>query len=66
MKFEVEISEKIQLMMETCNYGDHTLHGVIDFSDQINEKVLKKALDLTLDIFPIISTLYVDKGGKSY
>lgn len=66
MKFKAEIFDKLQYLFEVTKFNDHQLHCIIKFRNQLNEVVLKKALDLLIKTIPILSTKYVPCEGESY
>ncbi|MCD2349039.1 siderophore synthetase [Clostridium guangxiense] len=60
MIFKSEIFDKLQFLFETYKFNDHNLHCIIHFDGNINKIALKKALAMTLDVVPILSSKYVE------
>ncbi|MFL0250852.1 WS/DGAT domain-containing protein [Clostridium neuense] len=66
MLFKSEIFDKLQFLFETYKFNDHNLHCIIHFNGNINKTVLKKALTITLDVVPILSSKYVENTKEPY
>lgn len=66
MIFKSEIFDKLQFLFETYKFNDHNLHCIIHFDGNINKTALKKALTMTLNVVPILSSKYVENVKKPY
>lgn len=66
MIFKSEIFDKLQFLFETYKFNDHNLHCIIRFDDNINKAALKKALTMTLNVVPILSSKYVENIKEPY
>lgn len=66
MIFKSETFDKLQFLFETYKFNDHTLHCIINFNGNLNKIALKKALFLSLDIFPILSSKYIENVKEPY
>lgn len=60
ISYKAEVWDVMQLMFE--NYNDHQLHCVIYLDSHIDEKCLKKAVDMSARAFPIIRSRFVEKS----
>lgn len=66
MIFKSEIFDKLQFLFETYKFNDHNLHCIIQFDGNINKIALKKALTMTLDVVPMLSSKYVENIKEPY
>jgi|GEM_PF-4640715 len=58
--YKAAVWDVMQLMFEKFN--DHQLHCVVYFDSHIDKACLKKAIDMSLDSFPIIRSRFVEKS----
>lgn len=66
MIFKSEIFDKLQFLFETYKFNDHNLHCILHFDGNINKTALKKALTMTLNVVPILSSKYVENVKEPY
>lgn len=66
MIFKSEIFDKLQFLFETYKFNDHNLHCIIHFDSGINKSALKKAITMTLNVVPILSSKYVENVKEPY
>ncbi|WP_234117380.1 siderophore synthetase [Clostridium hydrogenum] len=66
MIFKSEIFDKLQFLFETYKFNDHNLHCIMHFNGNINKTALKKALTMTLNVSPILSSKYVENVKEPY
>jgi len=58
--YKAAVWDVMQLIFE--NFNDHQLHCVIYFDSHIDKILLEKAIDMSLDAFPIIRSRFVEKS----
>ncbi|OPJ58306.1 WS/DGAT domain-containing protein [Clostridium oryzae] len=63
-RYKAEACDILQFIFSKFN--DHQLHCVIDFDQLIDEKILKKAVEESLTIFPLIKCRFVEGWFKAY
>ncbi|MDR0751714.1 MAG: hypothetical protein LBF12_03880 [Christensenellaceae bacterium] len=56
MKLKAETWDKMQDIMS--RYNDHMTHGYLQFDKQIDEGVLKRALEISISKIPILRSVY--------
>ncbi len=66
MNYPAQIFDYSQYLFQTTGFNDHQLHCVIKYKDKINVLFLKKAIDLLLQTVPVLTWVYVNRGGRSY
>ncbi|MDD7793172.1 siderophore synthetase [Clostridium sp. 'White wine YQ'] len=66
MRFKAELFDELQFMFEKNKFNDHVLHCIINFNGKIDKVILKKAIEMTLDIIPILGSRYVEGKNKAY
>lgn len=62
--YKAEASDMLQMIFE--NFNDHQLHTVIYFNTHIDEACLKKSLDKSLELFPLINCRFVEGFFKAH
>lgn len=63
-RYKVEVWDVMQLIFG--NFNDHQVHCVINFNTHIDESYLKRAVDMSSKIFPLIKCHFVENWFKSY
>ena len=58
MEYRAEIFDQMQLLYDETGFNDHQVHCEIGLASPIDERLLKKALLLTLSSIPILATRY--------
>lgn len=66
MIFKSEIFDKLQFLFKTYKFNDHNLHCIIHFNGNLNKIALKKALAMTLNVVPILSSKYIEDVKEPY
>jgi NRPS condensation-like uncharacterized protein len=63
-RFKVEASDVLQYLFG--KYNDHQIHCVINFYAHIDVNCLKRAVDLSVAIVPLLRCRFVEKSGRPY
>lgn len=66
MKYAAELFDKVQYLFKETGFNDHQLHCILQFSGHLDERLLKQALYLLLQAFPILACTYQQKGSRTY
>lgn len=64
--YHVEAWDILQHLFKVKNINDHTLHFVAEFSGQLDLERLRKAVDTTIDAFPLIRCGYKESKRQPY
>ena len=66
MRFKAELFDELQFLFEKNKFNDHVLHCIISFNGKIDKIILKKAIEMTIDIVPILGSRYVEGKKEAY
>ncbi|MDT8718004.1 DUF1298 domain-containing protein [Clostridium sp. 19966] len=64
IRYNAEASDMLQMIFE--DFNDHQLHTLISLKNHIDEVCLKKAIELSFQVFPLINSRYVEGFFKAY
>lgn len=64
--YHVEAWDILQHLFKVENINDHTLHFVAEFSGQLELERLRKAVDITINAFPLIRCDYTESKRQPY
>lgn len=64
--YHVEAWDILQHLFKVKNMNDHTLHFVAEFSGQLDLQRLRKAVDTTIDAFPLIRCNYSESKRQPH
>ncbi|MGA2141375.1 MAG: hypothetical protein ABSG94_03035 [Brevinematales bacterium] len=64
LRHRAQLCDQMQFFF--VEYNDHQLHGVIFFDGGLDEVLLKKAVSLSMDAFPILKCRYVEGRRHPY
>ncbi|WP_238885305.1 WS/DGAT domain-containing protein [Clostridium sp. YIM B02551] len=66
MRFKAELFDELQFLFEKNKFNDHVLHCILRFNGKIDKTILKKAIDMTIDVVPILGSKYVEGKKEAY
>lgn len=66
IRFQAEAWDILQYLFKVKELNDHTLHFVAEFSGRINVEQLKKAVNLSVDSFPLIACRFIESEGRPF
>jgi Uncharacterized protein containing a NRPS condensation (elongation) domain len=66
MRFKAELFDELQFLFEKNKFNDHVLHCIISFNGKIDKTILKKAIEMTIDVVPILGSRYVEAKREAY
>lgn len=61
MKFKAETMDKLQYLFKVYKFNDRHLHCVIDLENNLKHEILLKAVQLSIEVVPIIGCKYVEE-----
>jgi NRPS condensation-like uncharacterized protein len=64
MEYKAEIFDLMQFLSEETGFNDHQVHAEIQLESGLDEKLLEKALKLTIEAIPILATKFVEENGR--
>ena len=66
ISFQAEAWDILQYLFEVKKINDHTLHFVAELSGKIDVEQLKKAVNISADVFPLIACRFTESKDRPF